>query len=120
MPPDLADILHGLRFDALLRQAETIRDHPAGADRTDFAMTAVREARLLRTLGTISQREEYRIFTILHFVMPSDAPAEGEHPPADSLGGDDGQTGDEIVTEGCPLHGCKACDDGGRMEPLLP
>ena len=81
MAGNLAGILRQMRAKCLIRQAETIRDYPPGDERTQAAKSHVRQMMLQRTLVNISQQEEFRILSILHFVMLSDAPFENERPP---------------------------------------
>ena len=82
MAEHLSHLLRKQRSDALLRQAEAIRDYPDCEERIQEAETHVREAMLQRALGNLSDAERYRIFSILSFVMPSDAPGENEPPPS--------------------------------------
>jgi hypothetical protein len=81
MAGNLAGILRRMRAESLIRQAETIRDYPPGDERTHAAESHVRETMLQRTLANITRQEEYQIFSILHFLMPSDAPFENDRPP---------------------------------------
>ena len=82
MAEHLSHILRKQRSDALLRQAETIRDYGDCEQHTREAETHVREAMLQRALGNLTDAEQYRIFSILSFVMPSDAPGDDEPPPS--------------------------------------
>lgn len=70
----LASMLRRMRAESLISEAETIHAHPVGDERTTEAETLVREAMLQRTLGRLRQEEESRIFSLLNFVMPDDAP----------------------------------------------
>ena len=73
MPEQLADLLRQKRVEALLSQVEIVRRWPGIDDRVDHAQQLVREAMYLRCLGTITQAEESRVFSLLSFVMPTDA-----------------------------------------------
>lgn len=42
MPEKLAAVLRNQRVDAMIRQAETIRDWPESADREEYAVRRVR------------------------------------------------------------------------------
>lgn len=112
MAETLPAILRRQRIESLIAQAETIRDYPDGQERIDEAETHKRQARLERTLGNITSHEEHRIFSILSFAMPKDAPAAHEQPPIDT---DEQLWADESPPSGafCDL-GCEACE-GGRM-----
>ena len=79
----LAEILREMRADSLIREAETIRDYQPCPERNAQAEKHIREAMLLGALRTISPDVEHRIFTVLNFVMPGDAPFVGEMPPDD-------------------------------------
>ncbi len=117
MPENLASVLHNQRIASLIGQAETIAGWPNGSQREEYAKRHVREARLLRVLGNISQQEEYQIFTILSFVMDMDAAAINEHCPDNRLEPPPPPPEPDAQAEAdlaCYL-GCPACDDGGRM-----
>jgi hypothetical protein len=85
MTSKLGSILRQMRADCLIREAETIRDWPNGEERTEYAARHLREARLHNVLGSLTEREQYRIYSILSFAMPADAPRHGERPPDDGL-----------------------------------
>jgi hypothetical protein len=115
MPDKLGRILRQMRADCMIREAETIRDWPEGQERFEFALSHLREARLQNLLGNVTEREQYRIYSILSFAMPADAPAFDEAPPAHvdaEPPAEMQQTPPEELT--CQL-GCEACDAGGRM-----
>jgi hypothetical protein len=57
----------------LIRQAETIRNWPIPRERQEQAEIHVRQALWERGLGRISDQTQYRIYSILSFVMPDDA-----------------------------------------------
>ena len=65
----LSAILRTKRAEALISEAETIRDYPPGIERTAEAEKHVREAMLQKVFGNISPHEESHIFTILNCVM---------------------------------------------------
>jgi hypothetical protein len=79
---NLAAILRTKRAEALIAQAQIIRHYPDDSDRIEEAGKHIRETTLQRALGVITAEEEYRIFSILCFAMPKDAPADGDEPPS--------------------------------------
>jgi hypothetical protein len=103
-----------MRVDCMVAEAETIRDWPEGEDRTDYAMRHLREARLHNVLGNLSQQEQYRIFSILSFAMPSLFFADDDAlPPKSDV---DARSELQKMPEAqltCEI-GCEACE-GGRM-----
>lgn len=68
----------------MIRHAEIIRDWPAGEERTHAAETHVRQA-LFETPSRISQATQYRVYSILSFVMPDDAWRAGDQVPVELL-----------------------------------
>lgn len=115
MPENLAGFLRQMRIDALICQAETVRDWPSNADRIAEAMTHIREAMLQCTIGRITQEEKYHIISILHFAMPSDAPSADEHPPVDPDEKPPAQIEEQVPFDPACFLGCPTCDEGGRM-----
>ncbi len=117
MTERLGDILRRMKKESLIREAETIRDHPPGDERDEEAWKYIREAMVQRALGRIGGEQEYEVFTILSFAMPKDAPGLHETSPIDvkeepaADAEDEKQTPPYVV---CYL-GCEACDSGGRM-----
>ncbi len=81
VPESLAAILRTQRAEALISQAKLIRDYPESPERTREAERHVREALVQRALGNVTAQEEYRIFSLLSFVMPSDAAEDEERAP---------------------------------------
>lgn len=61
------------RRESLIADAEFIRDWPVAVERINEAQKLIREAMLQCTLGHITQGDEYRIYSILSFAMPSDS-----------------------------------------------
>lgn len=78
MEEQLGSILRDMRADALVREAQAIRDYPECRERIDAAEKHVREARLQRILGNLSAEEEHRIFSLLNFAMPEDTETDDE------------------------------------------
>ena len=81
MPERLAKVLHEHRIDALIAEAELIRDWPDTPDRTEHATLLIRDAMIRCATGRISHAEESRVFSILAFAMPADYYVEGEPHP---------------------------------------
>jgi hypothetical protein len=75
MSPSLARVLHEQRLQALVREAETVRDWPDGQDRMHEAQMLIREVMYRCAIQRISQDEESRIFSILAFAMSDDGMA---------------------------------------------
>lgn len=74
MPPEsLAQVLQAQHERAMIRQAETIRDWPIALERQEQAEIQVRSALWERGWGRISDETQYRVYSILSFVMPNDA-----------------------------------------------
>ncbi len=68
----LANALHRHQVEALIAEADLIRDWPEGSDRTDQAIVLIREAMVRCATGRITQADESRVFSILSFAMPAD------------------------------------------------
>ncbi len=81
MSASLAKVLHGHRVDALISEAQLIRDWPESPERIEEATMLIREAMLRCTTGHISHAEESRVFSILSFAMPANYYVEGEPSP---------------------------------------
>ena len=81
MSESLAKVLHDHRVDALIAEAEFIRDWPDSSERIEEATVLIREAMLRCTTGRISHAEESRVFSILSFAMPANYYVEGEPSP---------------------------------------
>jgi hypothetical protein len=75
VPENLAAVLRRHRVNALIAEAEIIRDFPDGDERTCHAETHIREAMYQKVIGNITAEEQRRIFSILHLVMPEYAPS---------------------------------------------
>jgi hypothetical protein len=117
MTEHLGDILRRMRKESLIREAETIRDYPSGGERDEEAWKYIREAMVQRAIGRIGREQEYQVFTILAFAMPSDAPGLHETSPIDAReepAGDAEEETEMPADVACYL-GCEACDGGGRM-----
>lgn len=108
-PDGLSRALTELHEDVIVRQAEFIRDWPEGPERLEQAKIHVRAA-LLESLQRISQQTLYRVYSILGFVMPRDAPITGEPTPDEVL---DQQAEWELAyQEQLRRQTCEECGDG--------
>jgi hypothetical protein len=86
MPPhSLSQALEELHEATLVRQAETIRDWPIPRERREQAEIHVRLALWERGLGRISDETQFRVYSILSFVMPEDATYTDELVPLEEL-----------------------------------
>lgn len=83
-PSKLKEALFADHEAEMIRQAEKIRDWPVGSEREEQAMIHVRQA-LHETPTRISERTQYRIYSILSFVMPGDSWRVGEEIPQEVL-----------------------------------
>ncbi len=115
MAESLSHLLRNQRAQALLSQARTIRDYPECEERTREAGAHVREAMLQRVLGNLTDREQHRVFSILAFAMPLDAPTDDERPPIDTFELPPPQPSEPPPGDLASFSGCPACDTGGRM-----
>jgi hypothetical protein len=113
---NLSRRLRRVQIEAMVRQAEIIRDYLPGDERDREARQHVRSARIERTLGNITAEEESRIFTLLSFVMPRDAAGIHERPPDDARQQAPPEPADQMQPEVACYLGCPACE-GGRMQP---
>jgi hypothetical protein len=117
MTESLDVMLRRMQFQSLTREAETIRDYRPGTKRDEAAWKYLRQTRLDRMVGKITHEQEFRIFSILSFAMPADAPAVGESAP---LGPNEEPPAEDEQDMAIPhdvacYMGCEACDSGGRM-----
>jgi hypothetical protein len=86
MPSEsLAQALQAQHERAIIRQAETIRDWSISRERREQAEIHIRSALWERGLGRISDETQYRVYSILSFVMPRDAAFENEVAPLAEL-----------------------------------
>lgn len=84
-PSKLALALSEQHEAAMIRQAEIICQWPIGLERHEQAMIHVRSALWEREMGRITDATQYRIYSILSFAMPVDAPLEEEPTPLAEL-----------------------------------
>lgn len=119
MPSDTLSQVLGNQYERLLiRQAETIRDWPAGRERTEQAEIHIRTALLDQIRRQISQATQSRVYSILNFVMPADAAYNGEPTPLAELAREaEWETAyhDQLERQSCPECGdglCPVEDDG--------
>jgi hypothetical protein len=85
VPEKLASLLRRHRTNALIAEAEIIRDFRDGDERTCQAENYIREAMYQQVIGNITAEERCRIFSILHFAMPKHAPTSDDlHPTFDA------------------------------------
>ena len=84
-PDNLKEALHDLHADALIRQAETIRDWPAGPERHEQAAIHVRYAVWEQTMGRITDETKQTVFSILCFALPDTTDFTDEPTPLDVL-----------------------------------
>ena len=86
MSQTLAEILHRQKIDALVRQAETIRLHPAGEERSREARKLIYAVMFDHALGRLSHAEREQILGLLDFArdyhVPENAGREDEPDPA--------------------------------------
>lgn len=66
----LGYVLKERRQANLITDAHVIASYPDGAERTNHAVTLIRETMLMRTLGHIDHSTQYRVFSTLAFAMP--------------------------------------------------
>jgi hypothetical protein len=67
----LAETLRRRRFEAMQGDAEFVRNHPVGHERTAEAERLVREAMYEHALGRLAAAERDRILAILSFAADS-------------------------------------------------
>lgn len=111
MPPStLAQALREHHEEAMIRQAETIREWPVGHERHEQAMIHVRSALWEQGMGLISEETQYRIYSMLSFTMPDEATFENEPTPLPEL---ERETDIEAAYyEQLERQGCAECGDG--------
>ncbi len=63
----------------LITDARVVASYPESVERTHHAELLIREAMLMRTLGSIDHATQYRVFSILAFAMPD---ADATIPPS--------------------------------------
>lgn len=66
----LGFVLQERRQANLVTDANVIASYPDSGERTHQAEMLIREVMLMRTLGNIDHRTQYRLFSILAFAMP--------------------------------------------------
>lgn len=69
----------------MIRQAQSIHDWPISRERQEQAEIHVRLALWERGLGRISGDTQFRIYSILNFVMPGDSTVDDERLPLEEL-----------------------------------
>jgi hypothetical protein len=74
MSQTLAEILHRQKIESFVRQAETIRAHRAGEDRSREARKLINAVMLDHALGRLSQAERRQILGLLDFARDFQAP----------------------------------------------
>jgi hypothetical protein len=108
--PTLAQALQEQHETTVIRQAETIRDWRPGPERTKQAETHVRTVLWEQSIGRISQATQYRVYSILSFVMPDDAPIQGESAPVAKLESE--ADWERAYREQLEQRSCPECGDG--------
>lgn len=93
----------------MVRMAEMIRDWGPGTERTHSAEMFVRQA-LFETPSRISQETQYRIYSILSFVMPEDAAYADEPTPEPVL--DKQAEMERLYQQQLDQRSCPECGDG--------
>lgn len=74
MSETLAESLHRLRIETMLRQAQMIHDHPPGEERTREARRLLYGVMYDHALGRLSNEERQRILGLLDFARDYHAP----------------------------------------------
>lgn len=74
MSEPLAETLHRLRIETLLRQAQIIRDHPPGEERSREAQRLLYGVMYDHALGRLSHDEREQILSLLDFARDYHAP----------------------------------------------
>ena len=87
MGDTLAEILHRRQIEALVHQAETIRDHPPGEERSRRARKLIYAVMLDHALGRLTNAEREQILSLLDFardyhVPESPGPVDDANPMA--------------------------------------
>ena len=87
MTETLAAILHRQKIEALVRQAETIRMHPAGEDRAREARKLIYAVMVDHALGRLNHAEREQVLGTLDFArdfhVPEPSGRADETDPAD-------------------------------------
>ncbi len=109
-PHTLSQALQAQHEAAMIRQAEIIRDWPIIRDRHEQAMIHVRQTLWERGLGRISDETQYRVYSILSFVMPDDAAFDDEPVPLAELERE--AAVETAFYEQLAQRGCPECGDG--------
>jgi hypothetical protein len=81
MSESLSERLRCLRVETLVREAEIIRDHPAGNERLKEANSLIYTVMYQRTLGQLTYAEKEQILGIIDFAREHHAPAQRETAP---------------------------------------
>ena len=111
MPHESLRQLLGKQYeDLLVRQAETIRDWPAGPERQEKAEIHIRLALWERQTGRIGDETQFQVYSILSFVMPKDGAFDDEQVPLQEL---ERETAWEVAYhEELERRSCPECGDG--------
>lgn len=75
MSETLAETLHRLRIETMLRQAQIIRDHPPSEERSREARRLLYGVMYDHALGRLSDDERERILCLLDFARDYHTPA---------------------------------------------
>jgi hypothetical protein len=111
MPPQtLREALQAQHEAALIRQAETIQRWPIPRERLEQAEVHVRLALWERGLGRISDQTQYRVYSILNFVMPNGECADGGVIPIEELQRE--ADWEAAYFEQLERQSCPECGDG--------
>jgi hypothetical protein len=126
MPPQsLSQALQAQHEAALIRQAELICNWPIPRERQEQAEIHVRQALWERGLGRISNETQYRVYSILSFVMPDDAAFADEATPLAELEKEADMEAayfEQLERQSCPECGDGHCpvDDENLPRPQDP
>ncbi len=86
MSDTLSERLRRLRFETFVREAEMIRDHPAGSERLKEANSLIYTVMYQCALGQLTYAEKERILGIISFAREHHIPApRGESPRINPL-----------------------------------
>jgi hypothetical protein len=117
MPPQsLSQALQAQHEAALVHQAETIRNWPIPRERREQAEIHVRLALWERGIGRISDETQFRVYSILSFVMPDDAAFADETAPLQEL--EHEAAWEAAYHEQLERQSCPECGDG--LCPVAP
>lgn len=108
--PTLSQALREEHEATMIRQAETIQQWGVRRERHEQAMIHVRLALFEQGTGRISAATQYRIYSILNFVMPEDAAFENESTPLPEL--DRESDIEAAYYEQLDRQSCPKCGDG--------